>query len=80
MSKPFTAEFIVAPPGSTVVLRCTKTLSPGSREAVKQQCAAIREENPDVRFVFIDGAEWDVCVIGAEAPEKIAPPKEATDA
>ena len=80
MSEPMDAGFIVAPPGSTVVLRCKRNLSTKSREFVRQLAADINEKNPGVRFVFIDGNDWDVCVIGAEAPEKLTPSKEAANA
>ena len=80
MSKPMDAGFIVAQPGSTVVLRCRRILSTKSRKLFEQWAEGLNEKNPGVRFVFIAGDDWDVCVIGAEAPEKLTPSKEAANA
>ena len=80
MSEPIAAGFIVAPPGSTVVLRYKRNLSLKSRTFFKQWADDLNEKHPSVRFVFIDGGDWDVCVIGAEAPEKLVLSKESADA
>jgi len=56
-------EALIAPSGSTVVLRCSQHLGPKERDRIR----AVLEERSasgEVQFVLLEGG-WEACVIGA---------------
>ncbi len=60
---PIRLEAIVAPAGSTVVLRSPQILSQEQREQVTSLLKE-RSKTDGIRFVLLDG-EWEAVVIGA---------------
>ncbi|WPG35151.1 hypothetical protein [Variovorax sp. EBFNA2] len=61
--EPIHLEALVAPPGSTVVLRSPRPLSPEQRADLRAYAMKRRNE-VGVHIVLLDG-EWEAVVIGA---------------
>lgn len=62
MRGPISLHALVAPPGSTVVVRF-QSLAPEQRESLRNHIADLNKTGA-VRFVVFEG-EWEACVIGA---------------
>lgn len=62
--RPIPLETLVAPAGSTVLLRTAGSLSAAQRQKIQAALVQASERN-GVRFFLLAGSEWEATVIGA---------------